>query len=61
MTARWLEALRGWIGGPTLTPGSRRRLYTALAVVLMAIGLVLCAEYFGFFRMVDFYLYEDYE
>jgi uncharacterized membrane protein len=37
-----------------------KRRYYILAAVLAAILLVFCAEYFGFFRMVDFYLYEDY-
>jgi len=31
-----------------------------LGGVLALIALVLFAEIFGFFKMIDFYLYEDY-
>lgn len=37
-----------------------RRLLNILGGILGLIALVLCAEYFGFFKMIDFYLYEDY-
>lgn len=40
------------------TPG--RRLLKILGGILGLIALVLCAEYLGFFKMIDFYLYEDY-
>lgn len=42
-----------------LTPEQKRRLYI-LGALLGALVLLAGAEYMGFFRMVDFYLYEDY-
>lgn len=37
-----------------------RHLLKILGGILGLIALVLCAEFFGFFKMIDFYLYEDY-
>jgi len=31
-----------------------------LGGILVLVVLIVCAEYFGFFKMIDFYLYEDY-
>ena len=52
---------RARTGVSLVNPEKKRKLFFILAAVLMALGLILCAEYLGFFRMVDFYLYEDYE
>lgn len=37
-----------------------RRLLYLLGGILVLILLIVCAEYLGFFKMIDFYLYEDY-
>jgi len=37
-----------------------RRLVYILGGVLGLILVIVIAEYFGFFKMIDFYLYEDY-
>lgn len=37
-----------------------KRMLKFLGGVLALIALVLFAEIFGFFKMIDFYLYEDY-
>lgn len=46
-----------WIRGSAVPS---RRLLNILVGILGLIALVLCAEYLGFFKMIDFYLYEDY-
>jgi len=45
-------------GGASANHG--RRLLYILGGILGLVLLVLIAEYFGFFKMIDFYLYEDY-
>ncbi len=46
-----------WGSGPA---NHGRRLVYILGGVLGLILLIVIAEYFGFFKMIDFYLYEDY-
>lgn len=42
------------------TPVHGRRYLLLVGGVVLVTILVLCADYFGFFKMVDFYLYENY-